>query len=74
MADLRDDFQKLLESTYIPSIGNGAKAEEKLKDFLNYAFQIIPEKLYRYRQYDENAFLTNMILVYLLIKIKYSKN
>ena len=35
MADLRDDFQKLLESTYIPSIGNGAKAEEKLKDFLN---------------------------------------
>ena len=56
MADLRDDFQKLLESTYIPSIGNGAKAEEKLKDFLNYAFRIIPEKLYRYRQYDEKGY------------------
>lgn len=55
MADFRDEFQKLLESTYIPTIGDRAEREKKLGDFLNIAFQNIPEKLYRYRQCDEKG-------------------
>ena len=56
MADFRDEFQKLLESTYIPSVGDRAKLEREFDKFLNTAFQNIPEKLYRYRQCDEKGY------------------
>lgn len=56
MSDFRDEFQKLLENTYIPTVGDKAKIEKELNDFLNYAFQNIPEKLYRYRQFDEKGY------------------
>ena len=55
MADFRDEFQKLLESTYIPTVGDRAEIEKKYSDFLNIVFQNIPEKLYRYRQCDEKG-------------------
>lgn len=50
MTDFREEFQRLLESTYIPTVGDRAEIGKKLDEFLNYAFQHIPEKLYRYRQ------------------------
>ena len=53
MADFRDEFQKLLESTYIPSVGDRDKIEKEFNKFLNTTFQNIPEKLYRYRRCDE---------------------
>ena len=56
MADFREEFQKLLESTYIPTVGDRAKIEKELDKFLNSAFQNIPEKLYRYRQCDEKGY------------------
>ena len=56
MSDFRDEFQKLLESTYIPTVGDKVKIEKELNDFLTYAFQNIPEKLYRYRQFDEKGY------------------
>jgi hypothetical protein len=56
MADFRDEFQKLLENTYIPSVGDRAKLEREFDKFLNTAFQNIPEKLYRYRQCDEKGY------------------
>lgn len=52
MADFRDEFQKLLESTFIPSVGDRTKTQKELSKFLNTAFKNIPEKLYRYRQCD----------------------
>lgn len=56
MKDFREEFQKLLESTYIPTVGDDAEIGKKLDDFLNIAFQNIPEKLYRYRQCDEKDY------------------
>ena len=56
MADIRDEFQRLLESTYIPTVGDRAEIEKKYNDFLNKVFQNIPEKLYRYRQCDEKGY------------------
>lgn len=53
MNDYRDEFQKLLESTYIPTVGDGAKIEKEFNLFLNNVIQHIPEKLYRYRRCDE---------------------
>lgn len=53
MADYRDEFQRLLESTYIPSVGDRDKIGKELNKFLNTTFQNIPEKLYRYRKCDE---------------------
>lgn len=56
MADFREEFQKLLESTFIPTVGDRAKIGKKLDDFLKYVIQNIPEKLYRYRQCDEKGY------------------
>lgn len=56
MADFREEFQKLLESTYIPTVGYRPKIEKELDKFLNSAFQNIPEKLYRYRKCDEKGY------------------
>lgn len=56
MVDFRDEFQRLLESTYIPSVGDKAKIRKKLNDFLSNVFMNIPEKLYRYRQCDEKGY------------------
>ena len=56
MTDFRDEFQKLLESTYIPTVGDRAEAEKKLNNFLNIAFQHIPEKLFRYRSCDKDGY------------------
>lgn len=56
MTDFRDEFRRLLESTYIPTVGDRDEIGKKLDDFLNYAFQHIPEKLYRYRQCDEKGY------------------
>lgn len=53
MADYRDEFQTLLESTYIPTVGDRAKIEKEFKAFHKNVFQNIPEKLYRYRKCDE---------------------
>jgi hypothetical protein len=53
MADYRDEFQKLLESTFIPSVGDRAKIEKELNAFLGNVFQHIPEKLFRYRKCDQ---------------------
>lgn len=55
MTDFRDEFQRLLESTYIPTVGDRAEIEKKYSDFLNIVFQNIPEKLYRYRCFDEKG-------------------
>jgi hypothetical protein len=56
MNEFREEFQRLLESTYIPTVGDRAENGKKMDDFLNYAFQNIPEKLYRYRQCDEKGY------------------
>ena len=56
MTDFREEFQRLLESTYIPTGSNSAEIEKKYIDFLNTVFQHIPEKLYRYRQFDEKGY------------------
>lgn len=56
MADFRDEFQKLLESTYIPSVGDRDKIGKEFDKFLNTAFQNIPERLFRYRQCDEKGY------------------
>lgn len=56
MADFREEFQKLLESTYIPTVGDRAKIGNELNDFLKYVIQNIPEKLYRYRQCDKEGY------------------
>lgn len=53
MGDYREEFQKLLETTYIPSVGNRAKIEKELNAFLNNTFLHTPEKLYRYRKCDQ---------------------
>lgn len=53
MADIRDEFQRLLESTYIPTLGDKAEIGKKIDDFFNTAFQFIPDKLYRYRKCDD---------------------
>lgn len=53
MADYIDKFQKLLESTYIPSVGDRAMIEKELNVFLGNVFQHIPEKPYRYRKCDQ---------------------
>ena len=53
MADYRDEFQKLLESTYIPTVGDRAKIEKEFIAFHKSVFLNIPEKLYRYRKCDE---------------------
>ena len=55
MADIRDKFQRLLESTYIPIVGEKAEIETKLNDFLNIAFQFIPDQLYRYRKCHDHS-------------------
>ncbi len=49
MADYREEFQKLLESTYIPLDGDKDKIGTAINDFLNEIFPHIPDKLYRYR-------------------------
>lgn len=56
MTDFREEFQRLLESTYIPTGSNRTEMEKKLSDFLNCVFKHIPEKLYRYRQCDEKGY------------------
>ena len=56
MTDFREEFRRLLESTYITTVGDEDKIEKELNDFLNYAFRNIPEKLYRYRQCDEKGY------------------
>lgn len=56
MVDFRDEFQKLLESSFIPSVGDRNKTGKDLGKFLNTAFQNIPEKLYRYRQCDDKGY------------------
>lgn len=35
MADYRDEFQRLFESLYIPIVGDEAKIERDMNDFLN---------------------------------------
>ena len=55
MADIREEFQRLLENTYIPTVGDKEEIGIKLNDFLNTAFQYIPDKLYRYRKCDKNS-------------------
>lgn len=52
MTDIRDKFQRLLESTYIPIVGDNTEFGIKLDNFFNTAFQFIPDKLYRYRKCD----------------------
>ena len=56
MADFRDEFQKLLESTFIPSVGDREIIENDFNAFLNQALNNIPEHLYRYRKYDDYSF------------------
>ena len=56
MTDFREEFQRLLESTFIPTVGDEDKIEKELNAFLNHTFQNIPEKLYRYRQCDEKGY------------------
>ena len=56
MADFRDEFQTLLESTFIPSVGDRDKIEKDFDAFLNHALNNIPEHLYRYRKYDDYSF------------------
>ena len=57
MTDYRDEFQRLLEKTFIPAVGNNrAETEKELNRFLNKVFLNIPEKLYRYRQCDEKGY------------------
>lgn len=53
MDDYRDEFQRLLESLYIPTVGDRTKIEKELNAFLENVFQNIPEKLYRYRKCDQ---------------------
>lgn len=56
MTDFRDEFQRLLESTYIPSVGDRTVIGKELGEFLKKVSQNIPEKLYRYRQCDEKGY------------------
>lgn len=53
MDDYRDEFQRLLESLYIPTVGDRTKIEKELNAFLGNVFQNNPEKLYRYRKCDK---------------------
>lgn len=52
MTDFRDEFQRLLESTYIPTVGDKSKIEKEFNKFLKNAFRNIPDKLFRYRKCD----------------------
>ena len=66
MSDYRDEFQRLLESTYIPSNGNKSKIVKEFNAFLDNTFQHTPEKLYRYRkcdQYSIDSFRNGTIFV-----------
>lgn len=52
MDDYREEFQRLLESLNIPSIGDQVEIERRFHAFLSNTFQHIPEKLFRYRKCD----------------------
>jgi len=54
MANYREEFQKLLESLYIPTFGDVKKIEKDINAFLGNVFQHVPEKLYRYRICNQN--------------------
>ncbi len=49
MADYREEFQRLLESTFIPSVGDMAKIDKEMNSFLGNVFQHTPERLFRFR-------------------------
>jgi len=86
MANYREEFQKLLESLYIPTFGDVKKIEKDINAFLGNVFQHVPEKLYRYRICNQNnidqfareryvfamqiASRINMIHVFMLIGIE----
>ena len=53
MADYREEFQKLFESLYIPIVGDEAKMERDMNDFLNQVYAHTPESLFRYRKCDD---------------------
>ena len=53
MADYRDEFQKLFESLYIPIVGDEAKIEREMNDFLNEVYFHTPDSLFRYRKCDK---------------------
>lgn len=64
MSDYRDEFQRLLESTYIPSNGNKSKIVKEFNAFLDNTFQHTPEKLYMYAMLVASQI--NTIHVYIL--------
>lgn len=53
MAEYREEFQKLFESLYIPIVGDEAKMERDMNDFLNQVYAHTPESLFRYRKCDK---------------------
>ena len=52
MGDYREEFQRLLESTNIPSVGDRSKIEKDLDTFHKKVFHNTPERLFRYRKCD----------------------
>lgn len=53
MADYREEFQNQFENLYIPIVGDEAKIERDMNDFLNEVYAHTPDSLFRYRKCDE---------------------
>ena len=56
MDGYREEFRKILEKTYIPTVGDYTKIERELNIFLGNATRNIPERLFRYRKCDNYSF------------------
>ena len=53
---IREQFRRLLESTYISSMDNGEAIFSKMMAFYTSIISMIPEKLYRYRRVDNDGY------------------
>jgi hypothetical protein len=53
---IREEFRRLLESTYVSSMDNGEAIFSKMMAFYTSIISMIPEKLYRYRRVDNDGY------------------
>ena len=53
MTDYREEFKQLLENTFISTMWDEGRQKKEIKSFMEKVYSIIPDKLFRYRKFDE---------------------
>lgn len=52
----REKFKEILETTVIRNYDGSAVNDEKIKNFCSQVHELKPERLFRYREFDDNTF------------------